>query len=182
MLDQQEFTELLEPNLNPLNRFVLGMVSNQFDAEDIVQDTIVKAFIHFGDFRRESKFKTWLMSIALNEVRSRRRREFRSRMSYFDLDQLEHLSCACPHDSPLQQYQAKERSRLLRNAMVAMHPTYQEMIRLRALDESDIADTARTLSISVAAAKARYYRAVQCLSRTVVRQTRRPLARARRAS
>jgi len=53
--------------------------SNQFDAEDIVQETVVKAFIHFADFRAESKFKTWLMSIAVNEVRTRRRSEFRSR-------------------------------------------------------------------------------------------------------
>ncbi len=92
MPTQQEFTELLQPNLLPLNRFVFGMVGNQFDAEDIVQETVVKAFIHFADFRAESKFKTWLMSIAVNEVRTKRRTEFRSRMSYFDFDQLERLA------------------------------------------------------------------------------------------
>src|SRR5580658_2854601 len=90
MPTQEEFTELLKPNLLPLNRFVFGMVGNQFDAEDIVQETVVKAFIHFADFRAESKFKTWLMSIAVNEVRTRRRTEFRSRLTYFDFDQLEH--------------------------------------------------------------------------------------------
>jgi DNA-directed RNA polymerase specialized sigma24 family protein len=44
--NQQEFTELLQPNLLPLNRFVFGMVGNQVEAEDIVQETVVKAFIH----------------------------------------------------------------------------------------------------------------------------------------
>ncbi len=175
MPNQQEFTELLQPNLLPLNRFVFGMVGNHFDAEDIVQETVAKAFIHFADFRAESKFKTWLMSIAVNEVRTRRRTEFRSRLTYFDFDQLERLATATSNDSPLGKYQENETTRLVQNAIVSLHPTYKEMIRLRAIDGLNIADTARQLSISVPAAKARYYRAVHRLSHTLVRQTRRPL-------
>lgn len=175
MPNQQEFTELLQPNLLPLNRFVFGMIGNHFDAEDIVQETVAKAFIHFADFRAESKFKTWLMSIAVNEVRTRRRTEFRSRLTYFDFDQLERLATATSNDSPLGKYQENETTRLVQNAIVSLHPTYKEMIRLRAIDGLNIADTARQLSISVPAAKARYYRAVHRLSHTLVRQTRRPL-------
>jgi RNA polymerase sigma-70 factor, ECF subfamily len=178
MPNQQEFTELLQPNLLPLNRFVFGMVGNQFDAEDIVQETVVKAFVHFADFRAESKFKTWLMSIAINEVRTRRRTEFRSRLTYFDFDQLERLASSASNESPYRQYQENETTQIVQNAIVSLHPTYKEMIRLRAIDGLNIADTARQLSISVAAAKARYYRAVHRLSRTLVRQTRRPLRRA----
>ncbi len=177
MPNQQEFTELLQPNLLPLNRFVLGMVGNQFDAEDIVQETVVKAFIHFADFRAESKFKTWLMSIAVNEVRTRRRTEFRSRMSYFDFDQLERLTSATSNDSPFRQYQENETTRRVQKAMVSLHPAYKEMIRLRAFDGLNIADTARRLSISVPAAKARYYRAVHRLSLSMVRQTRKSIRR-----
>src|SRR5579862_8659868 len=105
MPTQQEFTELLQPNLLPLNRFVFGMVGNQFDTEDIVQETVVKAFTHFADFRAESKFKTWLMSIAVNEVRTKRRKEFRSRMTYFDFEQLERLATGTSNDSPFRQYE-----------------------------------------------------------------------------
>ena len=176
--NSQDFNQLIQPHLLPLNRFVLGMVGNQFDAEDIVQETVVKAFVHFADFRAESKFKTWLMSIAVNEVRTRRRSEYRSRVSYFDFDQLEHFPSATSNDSPLRQYQEKETTRLAQSAMVSLHPTYKEMIRLRAIDGLNIADTARRLSISVPAAKARYYRAVHRLSRTLVRKMRRPLRRA----
>src|SRR5271170_2209301 len=92
--NQQEFTELLQPNLIPLNRFVCGMVGNRSEAEDIVQETVVKAFIHFANFRGEAKFKTWLLSIALNEVSAKRRKDYRSRLSYFDFDQLERLAAA----------------------------------------------------------------------------------------
>ena len=175
MPNQQEFTELLQPNLLPLNRFVFGMVGNHFDTEDIVQETVVKAFVHFADFRAESKFKTWLMSIALNEVRTRRRSEFRSRLSYFDFDQLERFASATSNDSPHRQYQENETTRRVQSAMSSLHSTYQEMIHLRAVDGLNIADTARRLAISVPAAKARYYRAVHRLSHTLARQTRRSL-------
>jgi DNA-directed RNA polymerase specialized sigma24 family protein len=63
---------------------------------------------------------------------------------------------------------------VVHNAIGSLHPTHQEMIRLRAIDGLNIADAARRLSISVDAAKTRYYRAVQRLSRTLVRQRRRP--------
>jgi RNA polymerase sigma-70 factor, ECF subfamily len=173
--NQVEFTELLQLNLRALNRFVLGLVGNHSDAGDIVQETVVKAFIHFGDFRAESKFKTWLMSIALNEVRQRRRCEMRSRISYFDADQLEHLAGARSDDSPYRRYQEQEAAGIIQDAVGSLHPSYKDIIRLRVFDSVDIADTASRLSISTSAAKARYHRAVHRLSETVARRTRRPL-------
>jgi len=180
---QQEFTQLLEPNLCALNRFVLGLVGNQFDAADIVQDTVVKAFVHFADFRAEAKFKTWLISIALNEVRGRRRRESRSRVSFVDSDQLDQLAgghslAGYSSNSPYRQYQQNEATRLVEDAITSLHPAYEEILRLRAFDGIDISDTAKRLSISVPAAKARYYRAVHRLSHAVTRRTRRSLRRA----
>lgn len=181
MPQQQEFADLLETNLLALNRFVLGMVGNPFDAADIVQETAAKAFIHFADFRAQAKFKTWLMSIALNEVRGRRRREARSRLFYFEVEQLEQLPKATACDSPFRQYQEKEAGRILDDALSSLDPSNQDVLRLRAFDGRDMVDTARQLSISVSAAKARYFRAVRHLSRELVRRTRRPL-RAKRPS
>ncbi len=179
MPNRQEFTELLQPNLSPLRRFVFGMVGNHFDADDIVQETVVKAFTHFADFRGESKFKTWLMSIALNEVRTSRRKEFRSRITYVDFDQLERLPGATSNDSPLRQYQETEANRLVQKAIVSLHPTCKEMIRLRAIDGLDMADTARQLSIQYPPRKPDSIARSEHLSRTVLRQTRKPLSGAR---
>jgi RNA polymerase sigma-70 factor (ECF subfamily) len=182
MPNSQDFTQLLEPNLLPLNRFVFGMVGNQFDAEDIVQETVIKAFTHFADFRAESKFKTWLMSIAINEVRTKRRKEVRSRMSYFEFEDLERLASGTSQDSPFRQYQENETTRRVQKAIGSLHPNYKDLINLRSMEGLNIADTARRLSISVAAAKARYHRAVHRLSDTLARQNRRPLGRARKAA
>ena len=170
MPNQQEFTEMLQPNLRPLNRFVRGMVNNQFDAEDIVQETVVKAFVHFGDFRGESKFKTWLLSIAINEVRTRRRSESRSRTSYFDFDQLETFAKGGSNDSPFRQVQDSETRQLIHEAIASLHPNYEEVVRLRAINGLNIADTARQLSLSVAAVKTRYSRALHQLSRGLSRK------------
>jgi RNA polymerase sigma-70 factor, ECF subfamily len=175
MSNQSEFTELIETNMRALNRFVLGLVGNPTDAGDVVQETIVKAYVHFADFRAESKFKTWLMSIALNEVRQRRRCEMRSRISYIDADQLEHLAGARSEDSPYQRYRDQEAAGIMEEAVMSLHPSYRDIIRLRVYDAIDIADTANKLSISTSAAKARYHRAVHRLSETLARRTRRPL-------
>jgi RNA polymerase sigma-70 factor (ECF subfamily) len=182
MPNSQDFTQLLEPNLLPLNRFVFGMVGNQFDAEDIVQETVIKAFTHFADFRAESKFKTWLMSIAINEVRTKRRKEVRSRTSYFEFEELERLASGTSQDSPFRQYQENETTRRVQKAIGSLHPNYKDLIHLRSMEGLNIADTARRLSISVAAAKARYHRAVHRLSDTLARQNRRPLGKARKAA
>jgi len=175
MLNQQEFADLLQINLLALNRFVLGLVGNRFDAADVVQETAVKAFIHYPDFRAEAKFKTWLMSIALNEVRGRRRREARSRLSYFEVEQLDQFPAATAADSPYRQYQEIEASRILDDAMSSLPASSRHVLRLRAVDERDIEDTARQLAISVPAAKARYFRAVRRLSHELARRTRRPI-------
>ena len=62
-MDQVEFTELLRADLPAIRRFVLRMVGNRFDAEDVVQETAMKAFMHFTEFRGEAKFRTWLESL-----------------------------------------------------------------------------------------------------------------------
>lgn len=172
MPNQQEFTELLQPNLLALNRFVYGMIGNRFDADDVVQETVLKAFVHFSDLRAQPKFKTWLMSIAVNEVRTRRRKEYHSRMSYFDFDQLERLARATTTDDlPLRQCQENETVWLVQKAIMALRPAYKEVIRLRTIDGLNVTDAAQKLSISVAAAKARYYRATRQLSDALARQT-----------
>jgi RNA polymerase sigma-70 factor (ECF subfamily) len=167
MHDQETFMDLLQPNLAPLNRFVLVSVRNTFEADDIVQETVYKAFVHFNDFRGESKFKTWLMTIALNEVRSRRRKEARSRTSYFETDQLEIVAGASSKDSPVSEYDKGQRIKQLHSAISSLRPKDREVVQLRSVKGLTIADTARQLSISRAAVKSRYHRALHRLRSTI---------------
>jgi len=155
---------LLKTNLPAVHRFVLGMVRNHSDADDIVQDTALKAFIHFTEFRAEAKFRTWLTSIARNEVFNHRRRGSTSRVSYLELHQLEQMASPGSTDSPHSRYQQKEYTRKLENAMASLRPSERNVIRLRALDGRNVAETARQLSISSTAMRSRYHRAIRHLS------------------
>jgi RNA polymerase sigma-70 factor (ECF subfamily) len=167
MQDQETFMDLLRPNLATLNRFVLVSVRNGFDADDIVQETVYKAFVHFNDFRGESKFKTWLTTIALNEVRSKWRAEARSRTSYVETDQLEIIAEASSEDSVLREYDKGKAIKGLRSAISSLCPKDREVVQLRSIKGLTIAETARQLSISISAVKSRYHRAVQRLRTTI---------------
>ena len=73
----------------------LSYVKNETDAEDVAQETFIKAFYNLAGFRGESKFSTWLISIALNEARSRLRRQAAIRIVSLDELQGEEIA-VCP--------------------------------------------------------------------------------------
>lgn len=65
---------LIRANNQRLFRVARAVLRNDGEAEDVVQETYVKAFTHLGSFRGESAFSTWLTRIALNEALGRKRR------------------------------------------------------------------------------------------------------------
>src|ERR1700674_5950375 len=71
--DQQAFVLLIEPLLPGAYRLAIGMLRSQSDAEDAVQQAALKAWQHFGRFRRDSDLRPWLFTIVANECRSQRR-------------------------------------------------------------------------------------------------------------
>lgn len=172
MQHQHDFTELLQADLPTIRRFVLRRVADHFEAEDIVQETAIKAFIHFTEFRGEATFKTWLGSIARNEIRSRHRRESTSRVSYIEADKLDQMVSAGPTDSPYHQYQKKERRRILEDVVGSLRASERDVVRLRALDGCGVADAARRLSISTSATKTRYHRGLHHLYMTLARRAK----------
>jgi len=69
------FEALLEPNLRSVQALVQRRLRTSDHAEDIVQQILLRAFQHRDQLRVHAKFRTWLWSIALNEIRSFFRRE-----------------------------------------------------------------------------------------------------------
>src|SRR5271154_5472496 len=68
------FYRLIHPSERRVYATALSIVRNEADAEDIAQDSILKAFRHLSQFRGEAKFSTWLLQITVNEARMKRRR------------------------------------------------------------------------------------------------------------
>ena len=74
MGDEDAFTTLYNQHSQNVYRFALRLTGDHQEAEDVLQDAFLKAFVHLGEFRNEARFSTWLISIAGNEAFSRLRR------------------------------------------------------------------------------------------------------------
>jgi len=66
--DRHEFARLVDIYSGPLHRLALKMLGDEPDAEDVLQNTFLKAFQHIGEFEGRSKLSTWLYRIASNEA------------------------------------------------------------------------------------------------------------------
>jgi RNA polymerase sigma-70 factor (ECF subfamily) len=162
--DTQLYHQLIQPYERSVYMMALSYVKNEADAEDVAQEAFLKAFHHLASFRSESKFSTWLVGIALNEARSRLRRDGALRMDSLD-DTTEdggHVSPAILRDwreVPSEALERKEVRQMLQKAITGLPEKYREVFILRDVEEMDIFETAAALSITVANVKVRLHRA-----------------------
>jgi RNA polymerase sigma-70 factor, ECF subfamily len=68
------FKDLIRPYGRMVYLAAFSILRNEADAEDATQETMLNAYRHLGSFRAESKFSTWLVTIAVNEARHRLRK------------------------------------------------------------------------------------------------------------
>src|ERR1700680_1101165 len=69
------FYELIRPYERRVYSAAFAILRNGADAEDAAQEAMLKAFKHIRQFREEARFSTWLIQIAVNEARMRRRKD-----------------------------------------------------------------------------------------------------------
>jgi RNA polymerase sigma-70 factor (ECF subfamily) len=134
-------------------------VGNDSESDDVIQQTIFKAFTRLEQFRFEASFRTWLIRIALNEVVQWHRKRLSTRLLVLDHSALAQLPIADQTASPLKQCERREAAGLFRKAYAMLPEKYQVMIRLRDLEHLSIAEVAKLLSLSVPAVKTRHRRA-----------------------
>src|SRR3954447_16879678 len=72
--DEAAFRAIMQANNRRLYRLARGILRNDSEAEDVVQETWVRAFTHLESFRGDSSLVTWLSRIAMNEALGRLRR------------------------------------------------------------------------------------------------------------
>lgn len=162
--EREVFYELIRPYERAIFLMAQSILQNEADAEEAAQEAAIKAFVHLGSFRRESKFSTWLITIVINEARMRLRKEHRSLYESFDEQQGEEGNYT-PRDFadwreiPSEQLQRKELRQALRRAIEALAPKYRQVFVLRDVQNLSIAETAKALGITAASVKTRLLRA-----------------------
>jgi RNA polymerase sigma-70 factor (ECF subfamily) len=163
----QTFADLLRPHLKVVRSFVRSAVRNDFDADDLIQQTLLKAYTGLYQFRFESSFRTWLCSIARNEIRQNARLRSNSRL-VFDEGKSASVMTSDRKDGPFEVYARKEISDQLWRAIANLPAKYRLVIEL-SVGEKSLAETASELSISGSAAKTRRFRACHELGRLLAK-------------
>ena len=147
------------------------------DAEDTLQQTFQKAFVHLQEFKGKSSLSTWLTRIAINQalmlLRSRRGlREVLIDDSNGDEEATPTLELVDTNPNPEASYLQKEKTQILLAAMRQLKPRMRKAIELRELGELSSRDTAAHLGISIGTVKARVFHARRRLAIALRRHDR----------
>jgi RNA polymerase sigma-70 factor, ECF subfamily len=162
--EREIFYELVRPYQRRVYAAAFAVLRNPADAEDAAQEAILKAFAHLGQFRSESRFSTWLIQIAINEARMRRRREHAEIMQPIGEHQDEegsYIPREFPdwREIPSESLERAEVRELLWEALASLGDKYREIFVLRDVHDLSIEEVAETLGISRASVKTRLLRA-----------------------
>jgi RNA polymerase sigma-70 factor (ECF subfamily) len=162
--ENEHFYELVRPYERRVYAAALAILRNESDAEDVVQEAMLKALANIRQFRAEARFSTWLIQITVNEALMRRRRERTVVMEQID-DRQDEESEYAPRDFadwrevPSESLERKEVRQRLAQALATLDHKYREVFVLRDMEQLNIQETADALGISIASVKTRLLRA-----------------------
>lgn len=172
--EKELFHELIRPYERRVYLTVFSIVKNEAEAEDGAQEAVISAYRHLGTFRAESKFSTWLTTIAINEGRKRLRKAKVAAESSIeeDLEDKEGDYTPAPltdwREIPLEALERKELRAALRTAVAELPDIYRQVFTLRDLEELNIEETAEALGLSPGVVKVRLHRARIMLQKKLV--------------
>lgn len=142
--------------------FALRITHNRQDAEDVVQQSLQKAFTHLNKFQGKSSFSTWLTSVAANEALMLLRKSRGTREVPIDDASGNEETISAPEipdsgPTPEDSYSQREQKRILSAAMNQLTPRVRKAIELREIHELSTEETARVMGLTVQAVKGRVF-------------------------
>ena len=164
--DFDAFAKLVDANKGRIFALARKMTGNDQDAEDILQETLLKAIDKIDQFRGEAAFGSWLYSIALNQARQHLGREKRADLMTIE----EYLPAKGKGDAhgnsglfdwrdPHTLLENEELSEIIDEAIGDLPVKYREAFLLRYFEELSVKEVARIIKQSEAATKSRILRA-----------------------
>ena len=152
-------------------RTLYRITKNREDAEDALQESFLKAYVHLEEFDGRSTFSTWLTRIAINSglmlLRKKRTCVEISMDASADPDSKWATWDVPDHSAnPERHYVQRERETLLRRAVSALRPAIRKVVEMQQLQEHSMKETAAKIGITVSAAKARLFHAKAALRKS----------------
>jgi RNA polymerase sigma-70 factor, ECF subfamily len=159
-----------------LYRVARSVLNDEDEAEDVVQETYVRAFTHLDGFRGEAQLSTWLTRIALNEALGRLRRR-RITVGLKDIDAINdqgearviYLPSARQDSDPEAAAARTEVRRLLEHAVDQLPEHFRVVFMLRDIEEMSVEETASHLGLRTETVKTRLHRARRLLRQSLDR-------------
>lgn len=162
--DAQAFSRLVDKYERKIFRLAKHITQNDEDAEDVLQESFLKAYSNLDNFQMQSKFYTWLVRIAVNEalMKLRKRKSDRS-VSLDEPHETEEdtvtREIAVWDDDPEKKFSREELRDILQKAVDQLKPAFRTVFVLRDIEELSTEETAEALGISIPAVKSRLLRA-----------------------
>ena len=166
---REAFAALMTRGNQRLFRIARGVVRDESEAEDVLQEAYVRAFAKLSEFRGEASIFTWLTRIVLNEAHGR----LRKRRPTVELSAIEDAQSgsgrilmfpsALTSDDPERDAALAETRRLLERAVDALPEPFRLVFIMREVEDCSIAETAANLGIKPETVKTRLHRARRLL-------------------
>jgi RNA polymerase sigma-70 factor (ECF subfamily) len=158
--DERAFGELVSRYESKVYSLALKMVRNPEDAEDVLQDTFLRAYRGIKSFKGNSTFSTWIYRITANSALMRLRKRQLPTVSIDDADEREApINIADWAPGPVEQMLNQETQAAMTEAIESLPPELRQVFVLRDIEELSNAEVAEILDLSVAAVKSRLHRA-----------------------
>ena len=169
--DEGAFETLFDHHQRRILVLALRYTRIREDAEDIVQQTFQKAFVHLQKFEGKSSLSTWLMRIAINQalmlLRSRRGQHEVPIDDSSSHEATPALELADASSDPEASYLQTEKTQILSAAMRKLRPGVRKAVELRELGELSNRDTAARMGVSIGTVKARVFHARRKLAKAL---------------
>ena len=162
--DYDAFEQLVNRYEHKIYRLGLNITGNPEDAEDVLQETFLKAFENLARFREDSRFYTWIVRIGVNQALMKLRKRRTDKAVSLD-DPIEEGGEVIPRDfadwkpNPEQLLGRTETREILERAIRNLPESFRTVFQLRDVDGLSTEETAQMLGLTISAVKARLFRA-----------------------
>jgi RNA polymerase sigma-70 factor (ECF subfamily) len=167
--ERDAFRLLVERHSHNIFKLAYRMTANEHDAEEVVQETFLRAYRRIGDFESRANFSTWLYRIGVNcalDLLARRNQQQRTHDPLFDEEERE-LPIASANPTPERLVLSSELKHKIQGAMQALTPVERTAFVLRHFEGQSIEEIGKTLNLRANATKNSIFRAVQKMRRAL---------------
>lgn len=164
--DSQAFAALYDQHLERVYRYVYHWVGDRSDAEDLTQQTFLRAWQAIGRYQRRAAFIAWLLTIAHNQVISFFRKAKEPVVP--DLDLIVDEKAADPEVETLATYDRLA----IRRAILRLKPDQQQVVVMRFIESFPFTDIAAAMGKNQATVRVIQFRALAELRRLLAREVR----------